>query len=729
MNGYDAAFQSAIGGEKESPVNPYDAIMAGLVPKAASAQTEVPAVVSAGQAINSIPRQLGLTARYGLEGIANTAQIVTEPLRYLTDRLTGQTGKTLPLGAMASKFSDAIGLPSPQNPTERVIGDATRLLAGSGGMGAAASTARTLPNMAGQAATFLSSNMPQQLSSAAGAGLAGGASREGGGNEWMQAGAALGGGVVAGLAPGTVGGMVNSGRNLLNKFSPQSPQQIDAKISILMERAGVDYSQIPERVRQILRSDLAGALHTGAEVNPDALRRLADFRATGTTPTRGMISQNPVHITQEMNLAKMSANSSDNALHGLPLIQNQNNSALIRNLNDAGASAGNLEQAGSAAINSIGARDAALKNNVTGLYNAARNMPGGDIPLNRTDIVNGIYGALARENKLAYLPEDIANTLNTISNGQITRGGQTFSVPFDAKALDNLMTDIATAQRSTQDGNVKAALMLARRAIEGTQLTPVKNTFGGNQLVTEQGANYLRSQDAQAGSFMDALKAARSAAAERFGWQESARPIDAALRSGLRESDPAKFMQQYVIGGSLKDAEAVANNAPVGQVKNAILAHLKEKALNGASDEVGKFSQSAFNRALSQIGERKLGLFFSPEEIAALQANGRVASYMQVQPVGSAVNNSNSGALLLGKGYDAIKGLLSATSAAPIIGPMVSSPLFNGLKNAEISILTNRMNNASQGLLVPQQRPPFSSGLLLPGMSMGGLLAGPKPVN
>ena len=70
----------------------------------------LPASVQAGKELNSIPRQIGLTARYGLEGLADSAQILTEPLRYLTDSITpnrkdGQP-KSLPLGVMASRAAD-----------------------------------------------------------------------------------------------------------------------------------------------------------------------------------------------------------------------------------------------------------------------------------------------------------------------------------------------------------------------------------------------------------------------------------------------------------------------------------------------------------------------------------------------------------------------------------------------------------------------------------------------
>src|SRR6478609_2407132 len=53
-----------------------------------------------------IGRQLGLTARYALEGPADAASVLTEPIRYATDRLLGTTGKTKSLGGLASGLAD-----------------------------------------------------------------------------------------------------------------------------------------------------------------------------------------------------------------------------------------------------------------------------------------------------------------------------------------------------------------------------------------------------------------------------------------------------------------------------------------------------------------------------------------------------------------------------------------------------------------------------------------------
>lgn len=703
--------------------------LADAIYAARQVQGAKPTAVQAGSVLNDVGRQVGLTARYGLEGLGETAQIVTEPLRFITDRLSGSTGKTVPMGVLASRAADAIGLPKPQGATERVVGEATKLMAGTGGMAKAAqSTARAitpalneLPSVAANVARSFGDNVLQQTGAAAGAGLAGGASKEAGGSWWQQLLSSVIGGVGGGVSataaqrvPELLSGALNAVKREFG--AGLKPAEIDAQITTILGRAGVDYSQVPERVRQGLRAELHGALASNKEVSPDAVRRLLDFKTVGATPTRGMVSQDPVQITREMNLAKIAANSADGELQGLPRLQNQNNTTLIDNLNTLGANKGDLYGAGQAAVQGILSRDAAGQRAVSSLYDKARAMPGGEVQLERAPFVNAVYNALSRENKLAFLPESVSSMLDTISAGQVTRSGQTFPVPFDAKALDNLLTTIATAQRGTTDGNVKAALSIARNAINTVPVTPLKPTMGGNQLVTGSQAATLRAVDEQAPAFMDALNAAREAARQRFTWQESAKPIEAAISGAA----PDTFVKKFVIDGTLKDAQAVAKNAPVPEVRDAILAHLKSKALNGASDEVGKFSQSAYNKALDAIGDRKLAVFFSPEEVGQLRAIGRVASYMQTQPVGSAVNNSNSGALLLGRGLDALNAL---ANKFPLGKAFITEPV----QNIGLTIRQNQAQNVRGGLLAPQPQRPWMPAQMIvgPGVAAGGLLAAP----
>lgn len=698
-----------------------DGMSAGDMEKAVKANLmsiKPAAAVQTGRGINEIPRQVGLTARYGLEGAANVAQMVTEPLRYLTDKLTPdraptlsqlvtgeRTPKSTPLGAQATKFADWIGLPTPQGANERVVGDATRLVAGAGGLGAVSRAATALPGLAAQAGSFLSANMPGQLASAAGAGLAGGASREGGGGEAMQLAASLGGGVGAGMAPSMVNSVATSVRGLVNRLSPQ---QMDAQITAVLNRTGVDYSQLPRAVQQSLRDEMASALRAGRELDPQAVARLADFRTVGATPTRGSITQNPVQITREMNLAKMGANSSDEGLQGLAGVQNANNATLIRNLNDQGAVRGNLQAAGETVNNTVLGRQAGLRGAETSAWREARNSPGYTQPV-QSSVISDINRALGDEGMMPFMNPTISRYMEAFQTGQ----------PFTPQAYRNLQSMLSNEMAA--GGNPAAAAGIARRALEASELRPITPMVNpGNLPLTGDMAGRLRAADAAPGQAIDAVNQARAATRAAYAYEDSSPLVRSVLSNGAA-GDPMRIARRFVVGGTPNEAQMLAQEvgeAGRGPIRDAIVNHLKEKALNGAADEVGKFSQSAFNKALREIGDRKLALFFSPEEIARLQAVGRVASYTQVQPVGSAVNNSNSGALMLGRGYDALKGVVGKI-------PFGQSLLLDPLRNIEISVNSSRAQNLLPGLLAPTQRQPLLQPLLLPAIATGGLLAAP----
>ena len=96
-----------------------------IVPKAPQRQNQ-----------DSIARQVGLTARYGLEGVGQVADIVGTPLNMLINRATGSQLGT-PSQSM-SNIATMLGLPQPQTNFERSIGNVTRAVAGipaTGGFG------------------------------------------------------------------------------------------------------------------------------------------------------------------------------------------------------------------------------------------------------------------------------------------------------------------------------------------------------------------------------------------------------------------------------------------------------------------------------------------------------------------------------------------------------------------------------------------------------------------
>jgi hypothetical protein len=689
---------------------------------------DAPAAVKAGAELNSIPRQLGLTARYGLEGLANTAQVFTEPLRYLTDKLvpdraptmgqlvTGErTPKSLPLGVIASNFADSLGLPKPETANERVIGDASRLMAGAGGMGVLAGAPVQLGRTVSQLlpSTPLAQNMAGQITSAAGAGLAGGASREAGGSPLMQGAAAFAGGLGGGSVPGVLSGTLDKAKSL---FARMSPQDIDLRISAILQGQGVDYSALPATARNSLRQDLASMLQAGQEVNPEAVRRLADFRAVGATPTRGMVTQNPVQITREQNLAKIGANTADEGLQGLAQLQNRNNATFIDNLNQQGAARGNLQTVGERVNGAILGRQADLRGAERSAWESARQAPGYRQPI-EAGVISDINRALGDEGQMPFLNPTISRYMEAFQTGQ---------QPFTPQAYRNLQSMLSN--ELSRGGNEAAAAGLARRVLEQSELRPITNPRGidfGNMPVTADTAARLRTMDAAPGQAIDAVNQARAATRAAYAYEDSSPLVRSVLSDGAN-GDPMRIAKRFVVGGTPNEAGMLAQEvgeAGRGQIRDALVAHLKEKALSGAADEVGKFSQAAYNKALREIGDRKLALFFSPEEIAQLNSLGRVASYATVQPVGSAVNNSNSGALMVGKVLD---GLAHVGRSIPVIGPMAVQPVANGINGLNIALRTRQAQNVAPGLLASTPKDPAGMGLLLPALPYsGGLLSAP----
>lgn len=708
------------------------------------------AAVEAGSAINQIPRQLGLTARYGLEGLGQAAEIVTEPIRQnitdplarllfkpsMSDLVTGKRApQGKPLGQFASDVADYIGLPKPQDANERVVADASRMVAGAGGMAGAGRALSQLPGMAGRVGNFLGQNVGNQAVSAAGAGAASGASREAGGDPAMQAFAGLAGGLAA---PAAVGAAKAAAQKVssafVNRFAPQVvDRNVENTINLTLRRQGINWGDIDASTRAQVRNDVRDALNAGQDLNGDALRRLIDFRRVGATPTVGALTLDPVQITREKNLAKMGANSSDTALQQLAQVENRNNNTFISNLNDAGAArAQDAHATGETLIGALNSYADRQRQNIGSLYGAARDSAGRSAELDGHAFTQRA-NQLLQENLAGRLPGQIEDVLNNIASGR---------VPLTVDHAEQIKTALGRIQRTTSDGNERYAMGLIRQALDEAPLRASPQVNHGN-LPAVSGT--VPPSTATVGQeSIDAFNRARAANRQFMQTVENTPALDAAMNGAA----PDTFLRQFVTGNggraNVRDVSAMTELLQSGRVnpdnlpataaqiralpttegrqaleatKNAIADHLKQRALNGAADEVGNFSQAAYNKALREIGDRKLALFFTPEEMAQLHAVGRVSSYAQFQPRGSAVNNSNSGALMLGKGLDFLASLGSKI-------PLGLNDTITGKING---VQASRAMNTSRGLLNVAEPVPLGE-RLAPGLIYGGLLAAPQVI-
>ncbi len=650
------------------------------------------ASVQAGRGLMEIPRQIGLTARYGIEGLGQVAEIGTEPIRAGLQAVG--VPKMAPTGQVAARFADAIGLPSPETADERTVGTATRLVAGAGGMaGAANKAAQTATGTAKAVYQALATAPGQQAVGAGAAGLAGGSVREAGGSDGMQFAAALAAGLSAPLLMMGGASTVDAAGRLVRSMRAD-PQQITLTLKTELAKQGIQWDDIGTKVRTQLVEDARNAVNTGRPLKPEALARLADYRRIGATPLLGDITQDPVLLTQQRNLAKTLANS-ETRIGGadLPMIQNANAQRVLSTLDGAATSPLDEIATGQGIIDSVQSTDKALTAGKRVLYKNATEAAGRDVELGRGAFVNRAFENLAKSNKLAFLPDEVGNMLDQISVGTVKRGGQAYDVPFDVNTIDALETVLASASRGAKDGNAKAAVAQVRNALDQVDFGPVnKTTFGGNALTTPGQAAAMRAADAGPADAMAKFRAAREAARQQFQWAESSKFIEDALGGAA----PDKFVQRHVIGAPTQElAKLKAQIKRDPELMNATRRQLVDYIMKrGSADpKLTTFSGKGLEDGLKAVGDRKLALFFTESEIADLKAAVNVARLSQSQPIGSAVNNSNSGAMVVGKVGD----WLGKTAGIPMLGPLVTTPL----QTATIGLEANAMRNLSRGLVGP----------------------------
>lgn len=650
-------------------------------------------------AIHDAPRQLGLTARYGLEGIGGTFDaLVGNPIRTLAapifgNKTTADTG---------GRVADLIGLPKPKNSLERIVGDATRMVAGGAvPLASGASMAKNGTGIAQGVGRALASNPIQQLASAGSAGAAGGYTRETGGDGLSQTVASLVAGVAAPVAINAATRGAQAVTNVVRRggvpqaITPEQVAKIDITIKNALEDSGIDLTKLPHAVAQDIRNDVAAAFRTSDQVSPDAVRRLADYRITGLTPTAAGLTLDPAIVTQQKNLAKLGVNSKDKTAQFLGQTENRNNQLLKHGLNSLGAGASDdVFAGGERVMNTLSARDARANEIIGKLYDQARDSAGRSAQLDHVTFTNRAGDLLHDANVESFLTPDIRNKLNGFASGDI---------PLTVEIAEQFKTGIGRLQRNSSDGNVRHALGLVRQALDETPLLSQRPAapFGGNQLTVPGGVSANVAPDA-ADLGQDAINAFNKARRMNRSWMQIVErtPALQAVRDGV---EPDKFVRDFIVGSG-KNASVMS----VAQLKNSIksspdamnavrgqiVGYLKSKALNGMPDETANFGSKAYVDALNSIGERKLRLFFQPEEIEQLKAIGRVARYEQFQPTGSAVGNSNTAAAFGGHLERIMKNI-------PLASPLVKQYIAEPLQNIQIGMQSSKALDVPRILSVP----------------------------
>jgi len=181
--------------------------------------------------------------------------------------------------------------------------------------------------------------------------------------------------------------------------------------------------------------------------------------------------------------------------------------------------------------------------------------------------------------------------------------------------------------RSTADGNVKTALRIVREQLENANLLP-------NQKLGKA-----------------ALKAEKEARRYTYEYKKLIDSVPALkqLNNSRTAINQDTFFEKIIMrstGDELEKTFRLLDPTFKESIKQNVIAHLKSKATGGRPNEIANLSGSALQKELRNLGNKKLNLIFTKEEIAKLKSISNVASYEQVIPKGAAVNTSNTASAL-----------------------------------------------------------------------------------
>lgn len=326
--------------------------------------------------------------------------------------------------------------------------------------------------------------------------------------------------------------------------------------------------------------------------------------------TEGQATNDPVIISNELNRRGQPGNEA--------LVQRlkEQNAQLTENLTalreQAAPDAFGTKpiEHGQSLIDSYKEINNVLEKNIGAKYQALRDAAGGEFPVDAPQLLKNVETSLKKQ-----LLTNDAKGLSQFK--ELQRLAEENAMTFED--FLSLRKNLGNVARTSQDGNVRTAASLMIDELEKLPLSK------------------------QAAELKPLADEARTAARNRFEMLRK----DPAMKAAVDETVPAdKFAQKFVVNGVNKNVQQmIANlgeNSPAHQtMKATIIDHLRDKA--GVVREGGNFSQAGYNKALTNLDNmNNLNVVMDGNTANQLKTLGNVAGYIQHQPKGSFVNNSNS---------------------------------------------------------------------------------------
>lgn len=423
-----------------------------------------------------------------------------------------------------------------------------------------------------------------------------------------KAGQMLIGGIAGGALTPIAGKVADKFAGYIaNKRAP-SELVMQKSAQDIAQEMGLDYSAMTARQRTSLMDEIRTALQANLGKDPAAAMRKADFEAEGMPFLTGQATRDPLQFAAEKNLAQGNKE--------IASVLQQQGKQIRSNLGKYSMGASSEQQGGSALIDALRGYSNKLGEGVKGAYTVARNSAGKDAEVPMQGLAQDVAAVLDQysENVTKNLPLSQFKKYGILEGGDMTQ-----RKIFTVEEADKLLKVINANQ--SNDKATNAALSALRGAVK-------------RAVVQDAGAD-------------DVFAGARKLAAEKFRLEDAVPALEA---SASGAANPDTFVSNFI----------VSKNAQTPQVQQLakILREQDPQAFSEARAQVGAYLQrqalgenlagdkavrpEMYAKALRQFGEEKLGAFFTPQEIASMQRNARIAAYIDSVPNASRPNTSGN---------------------------------------------------------------------------------------
>lgn len=393
--------------------------------------------------------------------------------------------------------------------------------------------------------------------------------------------AAGAGGGTAGLAFGR--GLGNVGRKVKGAFTPS--QQVETTLTTQLQAKGIDFNALPRAIQQQLVKAGKQSRDLG-NLDTEQLARLADFEKLGIKPTRGWLTRDAKDWWTENNL-----NTVDSQLAARYKDANQ---ALLEGVRDGTSQATDYDL-GNRLQDTLSGYDAMLKSNVDQLYGAARNAAGRDLPLDPHRFVNDATIELDQQMLGSKLPADTLNWFQKATSGK---------EPFDMGTALQRLQAINGRLSSTSDMAEAKALGIVKK-----HLTEAIDGYGGAGA-----GNLPRAGGDQQQELAAAFRQARTAAADRFRFQESNLLVDQVLKGKFTPEKLPDMLGSMKVNDlkGLAALEAQRGMPLLSTLRDAAKVYVRDAATLQA-ETGGSFTVAGLRRALDRIGPEKGKILFGAD--------------------------------------------------------------------------------------------------------------------